>query len=145
MPEASHVSGSSLCGCPERPLHEAVRVKPGYCWRHQAVVDARTVGRMSRRAASQVWNKPETEKCVANKVGGSWSSDEHFDIRHRDAQFGVCLDDFHSYCGPVIPSYVPFLPLRVAMYILCHCTLEACDLLSHFDFAEGYITVKRSP
>lgn len=34
------VAGVSLCGSPERPLHEAVKEKPGLCWIPQDVTDA---------------------------------------------------------------------------------------------------------
>ena len=40
--EARHVSGVSLNGGLERPLHEAMKLKPRLPWRTQDVGDART-------------------------------------------------------------------------------------------------------
>ena len=31
-------------------------------------------------------------------------------------------------------TILPFLPLRMVMYILCLCMLDVCDLLFDFDF-----------
>ena len=39
--EASHVTWVSLQEGSESPLHEAVKVKPGLCWRPQDVRDAK--------------------------------------------------------------------------------------------------------
>ena len=51
--------GVPLHGGPERPLPEAVRVKPGLGWR---VEDARAMGSLSRKAAGQAWNQLQREK-----------------------------------------------------------------------------------
>ena len=32
---------------------------------------------------------------------------------------------------------LPLLPFGTAMYTLCHCMLEVCDLLSYFGFKGG--------
>ena len=51
------------------------------------------------------------EKCVAvNKAERSWRSEEHFEIRHGDAELVVYLASFWSCFGPVFPHYVPFSP-----------------------------------
>ena len=52
--EASHVSGESLYGDPERPLREAVKVKPGLPWRSQDVGDARVMRYLPRKSANGV-------------------------------------------------------------------------------------------
>jgi hypothetical protein len=55
--EASHALGiSSLHGSSERArsLHEAVKVKPGFCWRPQDARDARAMGYLPRRASDIV-------------------------------------------------------------------------------------------
>ena len=42
-------------------------------------------------AVNREWKQPKREICVAvNKSERSWKSEEHFDIRHGDAQLGVC-------------------------------------------------------
>lgn len=55
------VAGASLCSGLERPLCEAVKMKPGLCWRPQAM------GYPPRRAANRMWNLEDI--CVGvNKV-----------------------------------------------------------------------------
>ena len=77
------MSGISLNGGLERPLCEAVKLKPGLPWRPQNVGDARAIGYLSRRAANREWNQPKRKKCVSvNKAERSWRSEEYFDIRH---------------------------------------------------------------
>jgi len=50
-----------------------------------------------------------------------------FDIRHGDAEFGVCPAGFWSYLGPAFPHCVPFPPIwdinPVPRYV------EICDLV----------------
>ena len=46
--KARCVSGVFLHGSPEKPLCEAVKVKPGLLWRPQNVRDARAVGYLPR-------------------------------------------------------------------------------------------------
>jgi hypothetical protein len=60
----------SLLVGPERPLCEAVKVKPGLPWRLQNVGDARPLRYLSM-----------TKKRVeVNKAERSWKSEHHFDI-----------------------------------------------------------------
>lgn len=66
-PEARCVAGVSLQRGPERPLSEAVKVKPGFHWRPQDVGDARAMRYLPRRAADRVWNLLKREKYVAVK------------------------------------------------------------------------------
>lgn len=42
--ETNHVAEESLQGGPEKPLREAVKVKPQLQWRSQDVKDARAIG-----------------------------------------------------------------------------------------------------
>ena len=53
----------------------------------------------------------ETEK--------NWRSEEHFDIRHGDAELGVCPAGFHSCFGPVLPHDAPFWNGNAYCVILC--------------------------
>lgn len=63
------MSGVSLHGGPERPLCEAVKMKPESPWRPQDAGDARDTVYLPRRAAEQVWNQCQREKCaVVNKA-----------------------------------------------------------------------------
>jgi hypothetical protein len=48
------------------------------------------------------------KNCVAvKKAGRSWSSEEHFDIRHEDTEVGVWQTGFQFYFPPVFPHDVP--------------------------------------
>jgi hypothetical protein len=49
-------------------------------------------GYLLRKAANREWKQPRRKKFVAvNKVEKrSWRSEDHFDIRHGDAEFGGC-------------------------------------------------------
>jgi hypothetical protein len=58
---------ASLHGCPERPLCEAVKVKPGWPWRLQDVGDGRVVGCQPRKAANREWNQREV--CCSQQRG----------------------------------------------------------------------------
>ena len=58
MPEVS------LNGGLERPLHEAVKLKPGLPWKPQDVGDARTVGYLPEKTANREWNQPKRRKHV---------------------------------------------------------------------------------
>lgn len=49
----------------EKPLCQAVKVKPGLPWRPQNVGDARAVGYLPRRTANRKWNQSKREKCAA--------------------------------------------------------------------------------
>ena len=88
-----------------------MKVKPGLPWRPQDVGDARVVEYLPRRTVNREWKQPKREKCVAvNKAERSWRSEEHFEIRHGDAELVVYLASFWSCFGPVFPHYVPFPP-----------------------------------
>ena len=70
------------------------------------MLGCRIVGYLPRKAANREWNQPNRKKYIAiNKVKWSWRSEELFDIRHGDAEFGVFPDNFQSCFGPVFPHY----------------------------------------
>ena len=48
--EVNHVSGVSLNECLERPLYEAVKLKPGLFWKPKDAADAGAVGHLLRKA-----------------------------------------------------------------------------------------------
>ena len=59
----------SLNEGPEKPLHEAVKMKPGLCWETQDVGDSRTIRYLLRKAADLIWNQSKKKKCtVVNKA-----------------------------------------------------------------------------
>lgn len=125
------------CPCMEAQRGHCVKLlKPGLPWIPQGVRDSRATGHLPPpQYANRDWNEPEPkrEKCVAvNKAERNWRSEEHFDIRYGDAEFGVCPVGFQSFL-----SMFPFLPFGMVIYIL----LEVCDLLFYFEFTE--ITAKR--
>ena len=107
--EMRHVSEVSLNEGLERSLHEAMKVKPGLAKRPQDVRHARAVGNLPKKTGKREWNQFKRKKCVAvNKAERSWRSEEHFDIRHGDTEFGVCPAGFWSRFGSVFPYYAPF-------------------------------------
>ena len=85
------MSGVSPHGGLEKPLCQAVKVKPGLPWRPQNVGDARAMGYLPRKAPNKAWNQPRRKECSAISKAERSLRYEHFDIRHRDAKFGICL------------------------------------------------------
>jgi hypothetical protein len=50
---------------------------------------------LPRKAANREWKEPKRKKCVADKEAErSWRSEDHFDTRHGNAEFGVCPAGF---------------------------------------------------
>lgn len=84
--EERHVVEMSLHGGQERPLGEAVKVKPGLLWRPQDVGDARAVGYLPRRAANREWDQPRREVCCGQQRWNRLRSEEHSDIRRGDLE-----------------------------------------------------------
>jgi hypothetical protein len=81
-----------------------VKTKLGFYWKLQNVGDAKAVGYLPGRADSREWNQSKGKKCAAvNGAGRSWRPEEHFDIRHGAAEFGVCPAGFQSCFGPASP------------------------------------------
>ena len=56
-----------------------------------------------------MWKQPKREYVVVNRAKRGWRSEEHFEIRHGEPEFGVCPADVRSCLGPVFPQYFPFL------------------------------------
>ena len=80
------------------------------------------------------WNQFKRKKCVVvNKAIWNYRSEEHFDIRHGDAEFGICPAVFSLALIQCFLTMSPSQCFRMVMYILCHYMMEVCDLL--FDFA----------
>lgn len=95
-------SPAARYGFPERPLHEAGKVKPGIHWKPQDVGGALAMRHFSRRADTD-WSVLQ-----AAKLGGwSWLSPLP---SHKELQFGVCPAGFGACFGPVFPHYSPILP-----------------------------------
>jgi hypothetical protein len=65
--------------------------KPGLFGKAQDVGDVKVVGHLPRKPANQVWNQPKKEKHASvKKTERTWRCEEHCDIRHEHAEFGVC-------------------------------------------------------
>ena len=63
--------------CMEGPLYEAVKMKPGLCWRPQDNGDARAVEYLLRKAANRKWNQPKGKKSIlVNKPERNWRYEE---------------------------------------------------------------------
>ena len=96
------MSGVSLYGGLEKPLCEAVKMKPGLPWRPQNVGDARAMGYLLRGAANKELNQPKRIKyMVLTKAGRSWISEKHSDKQHGNAEFGICHSRLQSCFAPV--------------------------------------------
>ena len=66
--EAWCVSGVSLNGgLLERPLCEAVKLKPGLFWRIQDVRDVRVMGYLLKGPADREWNQPKRNVCCSQQ------------------------------------------------------------------------------
>lgn len=71
---------------------ETMKMKYVLPWKPKGVRDARAVGYLLWKAANRKWNQPKIKKCVTvNKADRSWRSEDCFDGRPGDAEFGVCL------------------------------------------------------
>ena len=64
--------------------------------------------------------KPVRERtATVDKAERNWGSEEHFGIKHRNAEFRVCPAGFQCLL-PMLPS----LLFGMMMFILSHCMLE---------------------
>ena len=106
---------------------------------------ARAEGFLPQRAANGVWNQLKKEKCAAvNKAERSWRSDEKplpSDMEMQNLR--VCSLGVRACFGPLFPCSAPSFPFVMAMYMSCHCMVEACDMSFYCDF-QG-IKTKRLP
>lgn len=118
------MAGEFLHGGPERPPHEAVKIKPGLCRRPKMLVVPE--GCLPGKAAGS-GTAPEREVwCVAAGKAGRAEPSKPFDIRHKVTGFGVCPDRFRSSLGPYFLPLLLHLPFGMVMHVLCHCILEVC-------------------
>lgn len=124
----------SLHGVLEKPLHEAMKEKSGLQWNLQDVQDAKALGHLPRRAANGA-NQPMKKCVVVNKAGRSRRREEPFNkaftTKHRETECGVYLPAFSLSWVLTMSLSLSF---GMAMYALCHCVLDICNLL--FDFTE---------
>lgn len=66
-----------LHGGPEKPLHEAVKAKPGFHWIPQDVRNARVVRYLPKKVVDREWDQLMRKKCVTvNKIERTWSPEE---------------------------------------------------------------------
>ena len=113
MTKESHASQVMCQGNPwvglGRPMCEAVNLKFGLSWRPQVVGDVIARWSLPWKGANREWNQPKRKKYMAaNRTKRSWRSEEYFDNRHGDAEFGVCSVGFRSCFCLVFPHYAPF-------------------------------------
>ena len=54
------------------------------------------MGHLSRKAANREWNQTKSMKCVVAER--SWRSEEHFDMSHRDGEFGFRIKIWLQAC-----------------------------------------------
>jgi hypothetical protein len=67
---------------------------------------------------------------AVSKAERSWRSAECIDIRHGDAESGVCLAGFQFV---LVQYFLTMMPSGMVIYILCHYMVEVCDLFFEFD------------
>lgn len=98
----NHAGGTGFEGMVSRMIVMKVKLT----WRPQDVRESRVMSSLVRKTANREWNQPKRKKFIAvNKDERSWRSEEHFDIRHGDAEFGVLPAGFLSCFGPVFSHY----------------------------------------
>jgi hypothetical protein len=96
---------------------------------------------LPRKATDCVWIQSKREKCVTvNKTErcgrykeASKASDMNTEL--QDLESALLL---FALAMALFLTMLPFLPLGMKMYTLCHCVFEVCDLLLSFDFIRGY-------
>ena len=82
------------------------------------------------------WPKKENGTAVS-RAKTSWT-EECFDIKHEDAEFGVMQLVFNLVLLLHFLTMHPSLHCGALMYNLCHYMLEVWDLLFRFDFIWDY-------
>lgn len=71
--EARLMLGVSLHRDSEKPLCDAVKVKPGLPWRPLDAGDDKVMGYLIMKAANREWNKPKRNKFIEiNNTVWSW-------------------------------------------------------------------------
>ena len=67
------------------------------------------MGYLLRKIAKKEWNQNKRKKHVpVNKAERYWKTEEHFEIRHGDAEFGIFTEGYWSWFGAVFTHYAPF-------------------------------------
>lgn len=90
---------------PGEPLHEAVKVKPGFWWRPQDVGDDRTLpwdicwGQLPKENGTSPKERSMLQSTKLEGVGDLKSYLSFFDTRCRATGFGVCPAGFRSCFG----------------------------------------------
>ena len=119
--------GQALHGVPERPLCEAVKVKPGLHQSPQDVGNVRAVRHWPRRALDREWNQAKKEKCAVGSQAEGVGPSKSTDIRHKAIGFGVL---FAGCCSLVSMSslcphffflewYYRFCAFACWKYVIC--------------------------
>lgn len=112
---------SVVCPCIEaHRSHCIMKVKTGLCWRSQDVGDARVLRHLKRRATDRMQSLRKRSPLQSVKLKHV-RSEENFDTRHRNAEFGVfspglcsCFGSIFLHCAFILPVwnsnvyYVPF-------------------------------------
>lgn len=102
------------------------------------------MGYLPRKAATRECNQPKRKKFVAvNKAERSWRAEEHFDIKHGDAELGVCQLVFSPALVQSFLTRLSSLCFRMVMCILCRDTLKVCALLFIYLFNLNFILFYR--
>jgi hypothetical protein len=86
--------GESLHGGQERPLPEALKVKPRLHWRHRGVCWRYQNCGIPDQKKLQTEREPVQEKCVEVSKTEREELSKPFDIRYRVTGFGVTMLGF---------------------------------------------------
>lgn len=105
------MTGQSLHEGPDRSLCEAVKVKPGLCWKLQDVRGAGDMGCLPRREANRERNHPKRKVCCRHQRWKDRAISALY-TRNKTTGFGVCSSGFQSCFGTVFPYYATMAPLR---------------------------------
>lgn len=87
-------------------------------WRPHWFGQVKDGGYLPKRATSRQWKQFKRNKCIIvknvtsnmnfNKSEVTWRSEEHFDIKHLDAEFEVCPVSFLTFFSIAFYHYTPF-------------------------------------
>jgi hypothetical protein len=65
------------------------------------------MGYLLRKVSNREWNKPGKEVCYSQqRLNRSWRSENCFDNRHVDAEFGVCPAGFLFNLGLQLVDWI---------------------------------------
>lgn len=105
-----------------------VKAKPVFHWDPQ-MMEISEMWKNCQRSANKEWNQLKREKLfIVKEAKRSWRFEEYIDIWHGEWN----LEFFLLILGLSLVQYFlalfHVLPFRMAMYVLCDCMLEVCDL-----------------